>query len=64
MTVDLAAQAVTGPDGVRHEFTVDPFVRECLLRGLDEIALTLGYARAIDAFEERHRQEMPWLARP
>jgi 3-isopropylmalate/(R)-2-methylmalate dehydratase small subunit len=61
MTVDLAAQVVTGPDGARHEFTADPFVRECLLRGLDEIALTLGYARAIDAFEERQRREMPWL---
>lgn len=64
MTVDLAAQAVTGPDGTRHEFTVDPFVRECLLRGQDEIALTLGYAPAIDLFEERQRREMPWLARP
>jgi 3-isopropylmalate/(R)-2-methylmalate dehydratase small subunit len=61
MTVDLAAQVVTGPDGARYEFAVDPFVKECLLRGQDEIALTLGYAEVIGAFEARHRHEMPWL---
>jgi 3-isopropylmalate/(R)-2-methylmalate dehydratase small subunit len=61
MTVDLEAQAVTGPDGTRHGFEVDPFLKECLLSGRDEIALTLSHEAAIIAFEERHRQEMPWL---
>ncbi len=61
MTVDLPSQTVTGPDGTRHEFPVDAFLKECLLRGQDEIALTLSYEAAIAAFEERHRQEMPWL---
>jgi 3-isopropylmalate/(R)-2-methylmalate dehydratase small subunit len=61
MTVDLAGQAVTGPDGARHAFEVDAFLKECLLRGLDEIALTQSYEAAIVAFEERHRAAMPWL---
>ena len=62
MTVDLLSQTVTAPDGARHEFQVDPFLKECLLRGQDEIALTLSHAAAIAAFEVRHEQEMPWLA--
>ena len=62
MTVDLPAQTVTAPDGVRHEFHIDPFLKECLLRGQDEIALILSYEAAIAAFEAHHRQEMPWLA--
>ena len=61
MTVDLEAQVFTGPDGARHAFAVDPFRRECLLSGRDEIAMTLGYAPEIAAFEARHLREMPWL---
>jgi 3-isopropylmalate/(R)-2-methylmalate dehydratase small subunit len=62
VTVDLQAQTVTGPDGVRIPFTVDPFRRQGLLRGEDEIALTLGHEPAIAHFERRHAEEEPWLA--
>ena len=62
MTVDLQSQRITAPDGARYGFEVDEFLKQCLLRGQDEIALTLSYERAISAFEERHREEMPWLA--
>jgi len=62
MTVDLEAQVFTAPDGTQHRFTVDPFRRECLLSGRDEIAMTLGYEQEIQAFESRHLREMPWLA--
>jgi 3-isopropylmalate/(R)-2-methylmalate dehydratase small subunit len=61
MTVDLESQTVTGPDGARYPFEVDAFSKECLLRGRDEIAVTLGYEAQIAAFEERHQREMPWL---
>jgi 3-isopropylmalate/(R)-2-methylmalate dehydratase small subunit len=62
MTVDLGSQTVTGPDGAKYSFAVDAFLKECLLRGQDEIALTMGYEAQIAAFEARHRREMPWLA--
>jgi 3-isopropylmalate/(R)-2-methylmalate dehydratase small subunit len=62
ITVDLQSQTFTGPDGERYDFAVDPFRRESLLRGEDEIALTLGHAAAIAAFEERHWNDAPWLA--
>ena len=61
ITVDLEALEITAPDGARHAFTVDPFRRECLLRGQDEIAMTLSHAPAIAAFEARHRAAFPWL---
>jgi 3-isopropylmalate/(R)-2-methylmalate dehydratase small subunit len=61
VTVDLPAQTVTGPDGAPHAFQVDAFLKECLLTGQDEIALTLGHEADIAAFEARHREAMPWL---
>lgn len=61
MTVDLGSQTVTGPDGTTYTFEVDAFLKECLMRGQNEIALTLSYEPAIAAFEKRHRREMPWL---
>jgi 3-isopropylmalate/(R)-2-methylmalate dehydratase small subunit len=51
--VDLDGQTVTAPDGTRHRFDVDPFRKQALLRGQDEIALTLSYEKDIEAFEAR-----------
>jgi 3-isopropylmalate/(R)-2-methylmalate dehydratase small subunit len=61
MTVDLESQTVTAPDGTTHRFDVDPFRKQALLSGQDEIALTLGYENDIAAFETRHATAMPWL---
>lgn len=61
LTVDLAAQAVTTPDGTRHGFEIDDFRKHCLLNGLDDIGLTLQEHAAIAAFEVRHRAARPWL---
>lgn len=61
VTVDLKACTLTDPDGETTRFSVDPFWREALLKGLDEIGLTLSYRDDIAAFEQRYRAEMPWL---
>lgn len=61
VTVDLEAQAVLLPDGSSHPLLIDPFWRECLLRGVDEIDLTRGHLDAIEAFEGRYEQEHPWV---
>ena len=61
LTVDLAAQTVTRPDGIQYAFEVDAFRKHCLLNGLDDIGLTLQDADAIKAFEVRHKQSSPWL---
>jgi len=61
LTVDLAQQRVTTPAGQNFDFTIDPFRKDCLLNGLDEIGLTLKHAEEIRAFEARRRTEQPWL---
>ena len=61
LTVDLAAQTVTRPDGVAYPFEVDAFRKHCLLHGLDDIGLTLQESDAIRAYEARHRAAQPWL---
>ena len=62
VTIDLAAQQVTFPDGTVEGFEVDPFRKECLLAGVDEIDLTMRHQDQIAAYEERQRRETPWLA--
>ncbi|MEO5676938.1 MAG: 3-isopropylmalate dehydratase small subunit, partial [Usitatibacter sp.] len=61
VTIDLPGQAVTFPDGSREPFEVDPFRKECLVAGIDEIDLTMRHLDQIAAYEERSRTETPWL---
>jgi 3-isopropylmalate/(R)-2-methylmalate dehydratase small subunit len=61
LTVDLPAQTITAPDGTVIHFDVDAFRKQGLLTGQDEVALTFERLPAIEAFEVRRRQEMPWL---
>jgi 3-isopropylmalate/(R)-2-methylmalate dehydratase small subunit len=61
IAIDLAQQTVTGPDGQTDSFEVDPFRKEMLLKGADEVKITLGYEADIKRFEDRQKQEMPWL---
>ena len=51
VAVDLARQVVTLPGGDEAPFDVDPFSRECLLAGVDEIGWVLSRADAISRFE-------------
>ncbi|MBT3047706.1 MAG: 3-isopropylmalate dehydratase small subunit [gamma proteobacterium symbiont of Ctena orbiculata] len=61
MTVDLQDQRLKLPSGEGIDFEVDPFRKDCLLNGLDDIGLTLQHVEAIRAYEERRRREAPWL---
>ncbi|NMF88717.1 3-isopropylmalate dehydratase small subunit [Aromatoleum petrolei] len=60
LVVDLAAQTITRPNGARISFDVDPFRKECLLNGWDDIGLTLRHADKIRAFEEKRRADHPY----
>ena len=61
LTVDLAAQTVTRPDGVQYNFEVDAFRKQCLLNGLDDIGVTLQDAELIREFEAGYKKTNPWL---
>ncbi len=63
LTIDLERQTVAAPDGsLRFTFEIEPFRKHCLLNGLDDIALTLGHADEIRAFEAKRLSDEPWLA--
>ena len=53
-TVDLEAQTVTDDDGWSVSFEIEPFRKESLLKGLDEIGRTLKKEDLIAAFEAKH----------
>ncbi len=61
LTVDLERQVVVTPTGEELEFAIDGFRKHCLLNGLDDIGLTLQHADEIKAYEEKRRQNAPWL---
>jgi 3-isopropylmalate/(R)-2-methylmalate dehydratase small subunit len=60
--IDLESQVVTTPFQDRFSFEIDPFRKDCLMGGLDEVGLTLARDAAIGAYEARHGRDMPWFA--
>jgi 3-isopropylmalate/(R)-2-methylmalate dehydratase small subunit len=61
ITVDLEEQEIRGPDGGVIHFDIDPFVKHCMLNGLDHIGLTERKTSAIASYESRHQAERPWV---
>jgi 3-isopropylmalate/(R)-2-methylmalate dehydratase small subunit len=61
IAVDLPEQVLVLDDGTRIAFEVEAGNKERLLKGLDDIGVTLEQADAIRAYEERRRREAPWL---
>jgi 3-isopropylmalate/(R)-2-methylmalate dehydratase small subunit len=59
--VDLAAQTVTTPTGRVLHFEIDQFRKNALLQGLDNIGWTLSHSDEIAAYEEKRKQEAPWV---
>ncbi len=54
LTVNLEQQTVTDDKGLRYTFEIDPFRKDCLLKGLDNIGLTLVHEADISAFEKKN----------
>jgi 3-isopropylmalate/(R)-2-methylmalate dehydratase small subunit len=54
LTADLETQTITDGTGLKLTFSVDPFRRECLLKGWDDIGLTLRFEDRIAAYEKSH----------
>ena len=61
VSIDLEAQTITAPSGRQHAFEIDQRRREGLLKGLDEIALTLQRDHEIRAFQVADRAARPWI---
>ncbi len=61
LTIDLEKQEIQRPDGGTIAFDVDPFRKQCLLNGWDDIGLTLRNEKDITAFESSRKLSQPWL---
>jgi 3-isopropylmalate/(R)-2-methylmalate dehydratase small subunit len=61
ITVDLETNTVTAPNGDMHSFEIPDFNRERLLKGLDEIDLTLNYTAQIERFEAQRGQTLGYI---
>lgn len=60
LVVDLASQTVSTADGsFSRSFEIDPFVKRCLLEGLDDVGLTMLEGEAIGAFEAKRSELYP-----
>ncbi|EHI48308.1 3-isopropylmalate dehydratase, small subunit [SAR116 cluster alpha proteobacterium HIMB100] len=61
LTIDLVNQTISRPNGVAISFEIDPFRKQCLLDGLDDIGLTMEKEASISTFEDGRKADMPWL---
>ena len=61
VSIDLEAQEIRGPDGGCIKFDIDPFRKQCLLNGWDDIGLTLRNEKDITTFEAQRRLSQPWV---
>ena len=61
ITINLEEQTISGPDGKTLTFEIDPFRKQCLLEGLDDIGLTLQREQSITGFEDKIQTQRPWV---
>ena len=61
LSIDLQECQITLPNGDKYSFEVDPSRRHSLLNGLDDIAITLEDEALIEQYEQKRRQDKPWL---
>merc|ERR1712146_616986 len=61
LSIDLPNQIIKCPDNQEVSFDIDPFRKDCLVRGLDDIGLTMQKDSDISSFEQTRSQNSPWL---
>ncbi len=61
LNVSLEDETLSDDQGFSAKFSIDPFRRDCLLEGLDDIGLSLRHAAALDSFEQDHNAKF-WFA--
>ena len=60
ISAELETQTIT-TIGQSFKFEINPFAKECLLKGLDQIGWTLQFDKKIREFEQKSKQAKPWL---
>ena len=62
LTVDLAEQGVLLPDGTTIDFDIDPFAKQMILAGTDELGYLLAKDAELRAWEAAHPPRIDSLA--
>ncbi len=60
ISAELETQSIT-TIGQTYKFDINPFAKECLLKGLDQIGWTLQFDPKIKEYEQKNKQTRPWL---
>ena len=60
LEIDLPSQTVVAGE-LSYRFAIDPALKEKMLKGMDDVAMTLSEQEKIRVFEQGHRQRQPWL---
>lgn len=60
ISVDLVNQKVFSKNLFTESFEIDPYRKNCLIEGLDEIGYSLKYENEIEIFEKKVKKERPW----
>jgi 3-isopropylmalate/(R)-2-methylmalate dehydratase small subunit len=63
ITIDLPRQVVVAPLGNEYGFDINPLRKDRLIRGIDDIDVTLQHVDAVNAYEEERHRRLPWLPR-
>jgi len=61
LEIDLPNQVIRRPNGADIAFDIDPFRKQCLLDGLDDIGLTMAKSDAISEYASKRLNTHPWL---
>ena len=62
LIINLEKQLIIADDE-KYDFKVDEFKKHCLIKGLDDIGLTLEHGKAIKGFENHYYKQYPWLTK-
>ena len=62
MTADVEAQTLIGPNSKTYRFAIDPFSKQCLINGLDQIGWTQQFDKQIAAHEAEVKKQTAWLS--
>jgi 3-isopropylmalate/(R)-2-methylmalate dehydratase small subunit len=61
ISIDLPRQVLIAPDRATRSFDISPLRKDRLVRGIDDIDVTLEHGDAIERFEAKRRAALPWL---
>ena len=61
LSIDLPNQIISRPNGASIRFEIDPFRKQCLLDGLDDIGLTMEKQDSISQYTKDRASSHPWL---